>query len=68
MSNKYHEFFIESPEGIQYIRILDKMITQEHEKAEKSPELAMTFTQRAKGIREARDMAVSMSTEVKKPD
>lgn len=68
MSNKYHEFFIESAEGIQYIRILDKLINQQHEKAEKTPELAVTFTQRAKGIREARDMAVSMSTEVKKPE
>jgi hypothetical protein len=68
MSNRYHEFFIESPEGVQYIRTLDEMISQQHEKAEKSPESARDFTQRAKGIREALDQARSMSTEVKKPE
>jgi hypothetical protein len=68
MSNKYHDFFIDSPEGIAYTRILKRMITQQHERAEKSPELARDFTQRAKGIREALDQALSMSTEVKKPE
>jgi hypothetical protein len=68
MSNKYHEFFVESPEGIAYIRVLKRLIGQQHERAEKSPELARDFTQRAKGIREAMDQALSMSTEVKKPE
>lgn len=68
MSNKFSEFFIESPEGIQYLRILKKLITQQHEKAERNPELARDYAQRAKGIREALDMANSLSTEVKKPD
>jgi hypothetical protein len=42
MSNKYHEFFVESPEGIAYIRVLKRLIGQQHERAEKSPELAET--------------------------
>lgn len=68
MSNRYHDFFINSEEGIAYVRILKKMISQQHEKAEKSPELARDFTQRAKGIREALNQALTMSTEAKKPE
>jgi hypothetical protein len=67
MSNRYHDFFIESDEGKAYIRVLNKLIDQNHRKAEQSPELARDFTQRAKGIREALDQATSMATDIKKP-
>lgn len=66
-ASKYRNFFVESPEGQQYVRILKKLITSNHQKAEQSPELARDFAQRAKGLREALDMTTSLSSDIKKP-
>lgn len=51
----YRNFFLESPAGEHFMKHLTELITQQHELAEKNPELARDYTQRAKGIRETLD-------------
>lgn len=50
--NRYRDFFIESPEGQQFVKSLLALIDSNHEKGENEPELARDYMQRAKGIRE----------------
>lgn len=66
-TNKYHDFFMNTEEGQKYLKALEGLIEAKHQKAEDNPGLEATFTQQAKGIREALKQAQSMSTEAKKP-
>lgn len=62
----YRAFFIESPEGAEYVAKLNQLIVSQHEKAENDPLLARDYTQRAKGIREAISLISSLTTDAKK--
>lgn len=48
----YRAFFLESAAGQHFMKHLPYLIDLQHEAAEKNPELARDYTQRAKGIRE----------------
>lgn len=67
-SERYRQFFRESPEGIDFVVSLSDMINSEHEKAEAAddPNASHAHTQRAKGIREVLTKISSLTTEAKK--
>lgn len=62
----YRKFFFESDDGQEFIHELRRLITTNHEAAEKTPELARDYVQRAKGNREVLDHITSVTTEIKK--
>lgn len=51
----YNEFFNKSDAGQYYLEVLGNLIVDNHEKAEKTPELARDYVQRARGARDALD-------------
>lgn len=57
--------FVESPAGEFYISKLDDMISLKHYEAEESADSARDKTQHAKGIREAKNILIVDSKEVK---
>lgn len=63
---RYRAFFIESIDGQKYIQKLHEAITRAHEDAEKNPELARDYTQRAKGVRTALETINSLTAGIKK--
>lgn len=48
----YKAFFIDSPAGMHYVKQINASIAQCHENAEKQPESAAHWSQRAKGMRD----------------
>lgn len=53
MNEAFRQFFLKNEHGQGYVKQLEELITSNHENAEKNPELARDYTQRAKGVREA---------------
>lgn len=47
----YQAFFLKNEHGVAFMEQMLSLIEQQHEQAEKNPELARDFTQRAKGLR-----------------
>jgi hypothetical protein len=67
-TGNYRAFFIESPEGAEFIVKLKELINTQHEHAEATddPSIAFSYTQRAKGIREAISLISTLTTDAKK--
>lgn len=49
--SKMRDFFVESDEGVEFVKSLYALIDSEHERAENEPEHSRDHTQRANGIR-----------------
>jgi hypothetical protein len=62
----YQNFFLKSEEGKACLDEIRRMITANHEQAEKKPELSRDHSQRAKGNREVLDHILSVVTDIKK--
>lgn len=52
ISDAYTQFFMKSEEGRHFVDQLEKLITENHEKSENTPDSARDYSQRAKGVRE----------------
>ena len=63
LNTDFQSFFLKKDSGKYYVEQLQKIIDNNHEQAEKDPELARDFVQRAKGAREALDLIKSISAE-----
>lgn len=50
--NGYRAFFQKHEAGVHFVRKMTELITNNHEKAEKTPEAARDYSQRAAGVRE----------------
>lgn len=68
MSNvkAYQNFFLKSEDGQEFVRRISSLILENHEKAEREPEHARDYSQRASGQREVIDLIRSLTTEIKK--
>jgi hypothetical protein len=64
---KVHRTYFESDAGKELMTSINATITDMHKKAESNPDLAVAFTQRAKGIREVIDIINSMTAIRKQP-
>lgn len=62
---KQTQDFVTSPAGEHFISKLDQLIAENHEKAENDGDKASQFTQRAKGVREAKQELIAMSVVLK---
>jgi polyhydroxyalkanoate synthesis regulator phasin len=62
----YQNFFIKTEEGKDFIKEILRQIAANHELAEKDPELARDYVQRAKGNREILEHIQSVTAEPKK--
>lgn len=65
-ADAYREFFFKSEAGQEFMKEISRLIATSHEEAEKSPELARDYVQRAKGNRQLLEHITSVTTEVKK--
>lgn len=65
-ADAYREFFFKSEAGKEFIKEVNRLITDSHEDAEKNPELARDYVQRAKGNRQLLEHITSVTTEIKK--
>lgn len=65
-TQRYKDFFRESPAGQHFIEKLEELINAQHQKAEDDPTLARDYTQRAKGVRETIAIINSLTAGVKK--
>lgn len=63
----FKTFFKESDPGQHFIKKVLSEIDSQHQKAEKDPELARDYTQRAKGMREVLELIQSTMAERGKP-
>lgn len=63
----YHNFFVKSEAGTEFIEKVYGLIIDEHDKAEKNPELARDHTQRAKGVRLVKEHIDIVMSERRKP-
>lgn len=59
----FKAFFDESEPGRFYTEALKNLITTNHESAEKDPDHARDFVQRAKGAREALNIILSIKAD-----
>jgi len=66
LRSAYQNFFVKSDTGKYFIAELERQISAAHEDAERLPEFARDYSQRAKGTRNVLDHIQSVSTEVKK--
>lgn len=66
LKNAYQSFFIKSKAGEHFMNELINLIARNHEDAEKNPELARDYVQRAKGNREIRDHINSVMADRRK--
>lgn len=62
LRSAYREFFVKSEAGKDFMIKLQSFIDNNHSKAEYTPESARDYTQRAKGIREIKDVIYSIVT------
>lgn len=65
-TKEYKTFFVESAAGQHLMKQIDQLVADAHEKAEANPELSRDFTQRAKGVRNVKDLIVGLGVEIKK--
>jgi hypothetical protein len=65
LSKVYRTFFFETVEGQHFMTKLEDMIKSRHEDAEKKPDYARDFTQRALGIRDVKNMISSLTADIK---
>lgn len=65
-TDRYRSFFLDSQEGTDFIKALNERIDNEHQSAEKNPELARDHTQRAKGIRVALEQINIVTSKARK--
>lgn len=63
----YQNFFVKTEAGEYFLTKLQDVIVDNHDHAEKNPELARDFVQRAKGAREVLDHINSVMAERSKP-
>lgn len=63
----YQGFFVKSEAGNHFMSEVVRLIVDEHERAEKNPELARDHTQRAKGVRLIKSHIDSVLAERSKP-
>lgn len=66
LQSGYVKLFRKDEDGTEFIKKIEEMISQDHARAEDSPDFARDFAQRAKGKREILDHIESViSTKVK---
>jgi RNase P subunit RPR2 len=65
-ADAYREFFLKSEAGKEFVKEVERLITNNHEEAEKNPELSRDYVQRAKGNRQLLEHITSVTTEIKK--
>lgn len=65
---KQYADFLASPAGEHFISTLDTLIDENHRNAELHPDNSRDYTQRAKGVREAKDQIVSSSVQLKEKE
>ena len=61
----YQNFFLKTEEGKYFLSEINRLIEANHEFAEREPELARDFSQRAKGNREVLEHIQSAVAELK---
>lgn len=66
LAKAYEQFFVKTEAGGHFTAFVNDLLDHNHAEAEKQPELARDYVQRAKGVREVVDHIQSVMTEVKK--
>lgn len=66
LKQAYQAFFEKSEAGKYFMSELNRMLSDNHETAEKNPETARDHMQRAKGNRQVLEHIVSVGIEIKK--
>ena len=61
----YQQFFLKNEQGKNFMSVLNQMITSNHELAEKNPQLARDYAQRAAGQRIILNHILSAVSELK---
>lgn len=66
LKQAYQSFFEKSEAGKYFMSELNRLLSDNHEAAEKNPETARDFMQRAKGNRQVLEHILSVGIEIKK--
>lgn len=62
----YQNFFLKTEEGKEFLKELDRLIGDCHQKAEKNAEGARDYTQQARGVRLVIEHIQTVVAEIKK--
>jgi len=66
LNTAYDKFFNKSDEGKYFINYVKSIIDKSHKLSEDNPELAMAYSQKAKGARDIIQHIQSVTTVIKK--